>query len=142
MSFLELVIQYIQKKEEVCHKIQEFLPLGLNLYCLPKYQHDYFFLSFPVVAVQPINNVVIVSGEQQRDSAMCTHISTLPQTPLPSRLPHNIEQSSMCHTAEEIISHHAAFWLPIQESKHLIHLVPSMCLWDMGSVSRVEGLQH
>ena len=40
------------------------------------------------------NNVVIISGEQGRDSA--THIqgSVLPQIPLPSRLPHNIEQSS------------------------------------------------
>ena len=26
------------------------------------------------------------------------HVSTLPQTPLPSRLPCNIEQSSMCYT--------------------------------------------
>jgi len=26
------------------------------------------------------------------------HVSILPQTPLPSRLPHNIEQSSMCCT--------------------------------------------
>ena len=27
------------------------------------------------------------------------HVSTLPWTPLPSRLPHNNEQSSMCYTA-------------------------------------------
>ena len=26
----------------------------------------------------------------------CTHVSILLQTPLPSKLPHNIEQSSMC----------------------------------------------
>ena len=42
---------------------------------------------------QPINNAVIVSGEQQRDSAIHTHGSILP--PFPSRLPHNIEQSFM-----------------------------------------------
>ena len=41
---------------------------------------------------------MIVSGEQQGDSAIHTHVSILPQTPLPSRLPHNIEPSSLCYT--------------------------------------------
>ena len=45
-----------------------------------------------------INNVVIVSGEQQKDSAIHTHVSILPPTPLPSRLPQSIEKSSMCDT--------------------------------------------
>ena len=44
------------------------------------------------------NNIVIVSGEQWRDSAIHIHVSILLQTPLPSRLPHNMEQSSMCYT--------------------------------------------
>ena len=44
------------------------------------------------------NNVVMVSGEQQRDSAIHIPVSILPQTPLPSRLPHDIEQSSLCCT--------------------------------------------
>ena len=38
---------------------------------------------------------MIVSSEQQRDSTIHVHVSILPQIPLPSRLPHNIEQSSM-----------------------------------------------
>ena len=42
---------------------------------------------------------MVVSGEQWRDSATHTHISILPQTPLPSRLPHNIKQRSLCYTA-------------------------------------------
>ena len=49
----------------------------------------------------PINNIVIASGRQQRDSAMYIHISMLPQIPsnfLPLRFPHNIEQSSLCYT--------------------------------------------
>ena len=29
-----------------------------------------------------------------------THVSILPQTPLPFRLPHNTEQSSMCYTVD------------------------------------------
>ena len=34
-------------------------------------------------------SVAIVPGGQQRDSATHIHVSILPQTPLPSRLPHN-----------------------------------------------------
>ena len=33
--------------------------------------------------------------KMQRDSAIHIHVSILPQTPLPSRLPHNIEQNSL-----------------------------------------------
>ena len=40
---------------------------------------------------------MIVSGEEQRDSAQHIHVSILAQIPLPSRLPHNIAQSSMCY---------------------------------------------
>ena len=40
----------------------------------------------------------MVSGGWQRDSAIHTQASLLPQTPLPSRLPHGLEQSSPCHT--------------------------------------------
>ena len=43
------------------------------------------------------NNVVIVSGEQQRGSVIHIHVYILPQTSLPSRLPHNFEQSSLCY---------------------------------------------
>ena len=42
-----------------------------------------------------MNNVVIVSGGEQRDSVIYIHASILPQTSLASRLPHNIEQSSL-----------------------------------------------
>ena len=37
---------------------------------------------------------------------MHIHVSILPQTPLPSRLPHNIEQSSLCCTV-------GPCWLPM-----------------------------
>ena len=45
-----------------------------------------------------VSNVMIISSEQQRDSAIHIHVSILPQIPLPSRLPHNIEKSSLCYT--------------------------------------------
>ena len=54
--------------------------------------------AFILYSDNPINNVVIVSSEQRRDSAIDIHISILAQTPLPSRLPHNIVQSSMYYT--------------------------------------------
>ena len=56
------------------------------------------------IGVQPINNGVIISGEQQRDSSIHIHVSILPQTHLPSRLAHNIEQSFMCYTTELCLS--------------------------------------
>ena len=40
----------------------------------------------------------MVSGDQRRDSVIHIQVSNLPQTPLPSRLTHNIEQSSLCYT--------------------------------------------
>ena len=58
------------------------------------------FLTFVLGYSQLTNNVVIVLGEQQRDSAVHIHVSILPQTPLPSRLPHSIEQSSMFYTID------------------------------------------
>ena len=61
-------------------------------------QFFFFFTFLFYIGVQPINNVEIISGGQQSDSAIHIHVSVLPQTPLPSRLPHNIKQSSLCST--------------------------------------------
>ena len=47
-------------------------------------------------------NNVIVSGEQQMDSVIHVHASILPQAPLPSRLPHNVEQRSQYRCIELI----------------------------------------
>ena len=52
-----------------------------------------FILSWGIA----ISDVVVVSGEQQRDSAMHVHAFMLLQTPLPFRLAHNTEQSSLCY---------------------------------------------
>ena len=53
-----------------------------------------------------MNNVVIDSGEQRRDLAIRMYLSILSQIPFPFRLPHNIEQSSMCYTI-------GPCWLPV-----------------------------
>ena len=41
---------------------------------------------------------MIVSDGQQKDSATHIHVSILPPTLLPSRLPHNIQRNSLCST--------------------------------------------
>ena len=77
---------------------------ALNIYSLLYQAGDpfvllFFFFNFLFyIGIQPINNIVIVSGEHQRDSAICIHVSILPLTPPLSRLLHNIEQSSLCYT--------------------------------------------
>ena len=68
------------------------------------------------IRIQPINNFVIISGAQQRDSAIHIHISILPQIPLPSRLPHNIEQSSLCYTLLVIHFKYNSMYILIQNS--------------------------
>ena len=77
-------------------------------------RHFSFFNFLFYIGVVAINNAVTVSGWEQRDSAIHTHVSTLPQTPLPFRLPHNIEQSSLCYTL-------SPFWLSVLEKEMANH---------------------
>ena len=66
----------------------------------------YFLLNFLFyIGVQPINNVVTVSGAQRRDSAVHIYVSILLQTSLLSRLPHNIKQNFMCYTGSLLVIH-------------------------------------
>ena len=48
---------------------------------------------------------MIVSGGQQRGSAIGMHVSIPPQTLLPSSLPHNIEQHSWAHSRSLLVIH-------------------------------------
>ena len=57
----------------------------------------FFFLLLFYIGVQLINNVVIVSSGQERESVIPGHVSICLQTPLPSRLPRNTEQSYLCY---------------------------------------------
>ena len=57
---------------------------------------SYIFNFLFYIGVYPLSNVVIVSGGEQRDAAIHVHVSILPQTPLPFKLQHNSEQSSLC----------------------------------------------
>ena len=80
----------------------------------------FFFFSWNfyfVLRCSLLTNNVIVSGEQLRVSAIHIHVSVLPQTPLPSRLPDNIEQSSLGYTVGPcwlracMLSHFSHIWL-------------------------------
>jgi len=95
--------------------------LMLSLTLLFIHPHFFFWTFYFVQGVWSINNVVIVSGGQQRDSAIHIHVSILPQTPLPSRLPYNIEQSSMCYTV-------GSCWLSILNIA--VCTCPSQVLFD------------
>ena len=57
-----------------------------------------FWTFYFVLGYNWLTIVMIVSDGQRRDSSIHIHVSLLPKTPLPSSLPHNIEQCSMCYT--------------------------------------------
>ena len=48
---------------------------------------------------------MIVSGPQHCDAAVHIHEPILPQTPLLSRLPHDIEQISLCETVYVLVGY-------------------------------------
>ena len=80
-----------------------------------------FFLNFKLFILYwgiANYNVVVVSGEQWRDSAIRIHVFILPSTSLPSRLAHNTEQISVCCTI-------GACWLSI--------LNIAVCTWHSQS---------
>ena len=58
------------------------------------YTYPIYTLTFFKLFVLSFNDVVIISREQQSGLVIHIHVSILLQTPLPSTLPHNIEQSS------------------------------------------------
>ena len=80
--------------------------------------------------VEPINNVVMVSGGQQRGSVTHIHVSILPQTPLPSRLPHDIKQFPVLSSRTLLVIHlkyvDRSVHIPIPNSITIHSLHPSL----------------
>ena len=77
---------------EVWLKESKFL---ISPYTLSCFLFNFLFC----IGVQLINNVMIVSGEQLRESATYIHVSSLPQTALPSCCHITLSrQCSMCYT--------------------------------------------
>ena len=83
----------------------------------------YFLLAYS----QPVEKMVIVSGEQQRDSAIHSHVSILPQTLLPPRLPDNTEHSVPCYTVGAWLSlsnTYPSMYMSIPNSLTIPHHLP------------------
>ena len=82
----------------------------------------FFFFIFSTFLfcseVSPINNAVILLSEQGRNS-----VSILPQTAFPSKLPHNIEQSSIRYTVEFHTLYAIPCWVSILIT--VVHTYPS-----------------
>ena len=76
-----------------------------------------------------ISNVVIVSGEHQRDSVIRRHISILSQTFLPSRLTYNIDKSSMCYTVIHFI--YNSVYMTFPESLTVPSLLTTLSLFSV-----------
>ena len=83
-----------------------------------------FFLLFFTHFLRKL--IVTVSCEELRDSVIHIYVSILSQTPLPSRLPHNIEQSPLCLTG----LCETWFYINICMSSSIIFLslLPAFCL--------------
>ena len=73
----------------------------------------------------PVNNIVIISGGQQRDSAIHICVSILPQTPLPPRLALNTELRSLCthrlFFSSSYIDRLSQFFLTMWQNNMLLH---------------------
>ena len=88
----------------------------------------YFVLGYS----QLTNNVVLASCDQLRDSAIHIHVSIPPQIPLPSRLPCNIEQSSIYCTVDLCYPFtHSSVYMSIPNFL-TIPFHPQPSLWRLG----------
>ena len=59
----------------------------MYLFFNPEIKIAFIYLKYFYIGIELINNVVVVSGGQERDSAIHMHISIPSETPYPSRLP-------------------------------------------------------
>ena len=59
---------------------------------------QFFFLFVLLLEYSRLTMLRQFSGGQQNDSAIHIHVSILPHTPLPTSLPHHIEQCLLCST--------------------------------------------
>ena len=80
-------------KLDLCQKC-----IQTSLFKIKNILLSFFIIFFKFcIEVYLSNSSVIVSGGQQRDSAVHIRVSILPQTPLASRLPQTIEKGSLCY---------------------------------------------
>ena len=91
----------------------------------------------------PINNIVIVLGEQQRDPAIYIHVPIAPSDSLLSRLPHSTEKISLCYTVGPcslLVLNIAGCACPLQLPSYLCPLFHSSSLAILNSFSKSVSL--
>ena len=118
-EFYQLPVEFRKRIQEVCSPDQylAFSPMILKKKKKKKEKNPlYFVLGYSQLTM------LIVPDEQQRDSTIHSQVSILSQTPLPSRLSYNIEQSSMCHTI-------GPCWLSILIIALCVHTQSRTTLW-------------
>ena len=78
----------------------------------------FFFKLYIILEYIWINDVVIVSGGQQRNSAIQIHVSIFPEVPTPSKLPHNIRQFPVLYIRSLLVIHfkHSSVYMSIPNS--------------------------
>ena len=81
----------------------------------------------------------MVSGEQRRDSVIHTCVSVFPQTLLPSRLPHNTEQGSLCYSVGPCCLAILNIAVCVSPSQTPSLLFPSFSPATMSSFSKAES---
>ena len=92
--------QRVKLKHRCNHYIKSSRVESLEKFSEEKTNTFVYFLTFYFIGIQLVNSVMIVSLGQQRLSAIHIDVSNLHWTPPKSRLPHDIEQSSLCYTAD------------------------------------------
>ena len=96
--FLPLLAQNSLSSWCQTNAVDQGFPIpGLQVLLVPNISFFSFNILF-YIGVQLVNNVVLVSGVQQSDSVIHTHVPILFQILFPIRLLQNIEQGSLCYT--------------------------------------------
>ena len=101
--WVSLVAQLIKKSSCQCrrHKRLEFDPWVRKIPWSRKWQPTPVFLAWKIPWTEEPGGPQSMGCKQPdltEHACRHIHVSILPQTSLPSRLPHNIEHSCMCYT--------------------------------------------
>ena len=102
-EYFIIVCLIVNIKEEIIIYLIIKLPFGTTSVCFLLCCLFFNFELFILCWVQLINNAVMVSGEQWRDSTRHIQASILPQTLLPTGLAHNIDQCIFSSTTYLLI---------------------------------------
>lgn len=93
-----LFIFQVSKSLSMSHGLLIRTPVSMTRPAWLHFLYFYFRLAYSRLTM------LMVSGAQQSNSAVRLCICILPQAPLPSRLPYNLEHSSLCYMVGSMTS--------------------------------------